>query len=87
LVILAPEGEVHNKVKISVKLFATLRKDRFSLGERDYPEGATVRDILASLMIPDREAAIIFINGRHGGPDSPLKEGDLLAIFPPVGGG
>lgn len=83
----ASKSEVHNKVKISVKLFATLRKHRFTGEEQDYPEGVTVRDVLVSLMIPEKEAAIILINGCHGKPDSPLKEGDLLAVFPPVGGG
>ena len=74
-------------MKVTVKLFASLRKDRFAVEERDYREGATVGHILVSLHIPEKEAAIIFINGRHGEPDSTLKEGDLLAIFPPVGGG
>ncbi|MEI6314899.1 MAG: MoaD/ThiS family protein, partial [Syntrophus sp. (in: bacteria)] len=67
--------------------FASLRKDRFAVDDFDYQEGASVGHILASLNIPEEEAAIIFINGRHGEPDSPLKDGDLLAIFPPVGGG
>jgi molybdopterin converting factor small subunit len=66
-------SEAHIRMKVTVKLFASLRKDRFAVDERDYQEGATVGHILASLHIP--EAA------------SPLQEGDLLAIFPPVGGG
>jgi len=74
-------------MKVTVKLFASLRKDRFAAADLDYPEGATVGHILASLHITEEEAAIIFVNARHGGPDSPLKEGDLVAIFPPVGGG
>jgi sulfur-carrier protein len=78
---------VYFQVIVTVKLFASLRKDRFAVDDFHYPEGATVGQILASLQIPEEEAAIIFINARHGGADSPLKEGDLLAIFPPVGGG
>jgi molybdopterin synthase sulfur carrier subunit len=78
---------VHFQVKVTIKLFASLRKDRFAVNEHDYQDGATVGHILASLHIPEEEAAIIFINGRHAEPDSLLKEGDLLAIFPPVGGG
>jgi molybdopterin converting factor small subunit len=77
----------HFQVKVTVKLFASLRKDRFAVDDREYQEGATVGHTLASLNIPEEEAAIIFINGRHAEPDSLLKEGDLLAIFPPVGGG
>ncbi|MFA6412883.1 MAG: MoaD/ThiS family protein [Syntrophales bacterium] len=74
-------------MKVTVKLFASLRKDRFAVDDFDYQEGATVGHILASLHISEKEAAIIFINARHGGVDSFLKEGDLVAIFPPVGGG
>ena len=74
-------------MKVTVKLFASLRKDRFAVDDFDYQEGAKVGHILASLNIPEEEAAIIFINSRHGEPDSLLKDGDLLAIFPPVGGG
>lgn len=74
-------------MKVTVKLFASLRKDRFAVHDFDFQEGTTVSHILASLQIPEEEAAIIFINARHGEPDSPLKDGDLLAIFPPVGGG
>jgi molybdopterin synthase sulfur carrier subunit len=79
--------EGHFQVKVTVKLFASLRKDRFAVDDRDYQDCATVGHILSSLNISEEEAAIIFINGRHAEPDSPLKEGDLLAIFPPVGGG
>ncbi len=79
--------EGHFQVKVTVKLFASLRKDRFAVDDFDYQEGVTVGHILVSLRIPEEEAAIIFINGRHAEPDSPLGEGDRLAIFPPVGGG
>jgi sulfur-carrier protein len=79
--------EVRALLKVTVKLFASLRKGRFAAADFDYRENATVGHILASLNIPEEEAAIIFINARHGEPDSPLKDGDLLAIFPPVGGG
>jgi sulfur-carrier protein len=79
--------EVHFQMKVTVKLFASLRKDRFAVDDFDYQEGATVGHILAFLHIPEEDAAIIFINARHGEPDSTLKDGDLLAIFPPVGGG
>lgn len=78
---------MHIRMKVTVKLFASLRMDRFAVAERDYEDGATVGHVLLSLHIPEGEAAIIFINGRHAEADSLLKEGDLLAIFPPVGGG
>jgi molybdopterin synthase sulfur carrier subunit len=80
-------SEAYIRMKVTVKLFASLRKDRFAVDKRDYQDGTTVGHVLASLNILSEEAAIIFINGRHAEADSLLKEGDLLAIFPPVGGG
>jgi molybdopterin converting factor small subunit len=55
-------------------------------------EGATVEDLLRSLGIPLDEAKILVINGiSHGTSPSAvnyeLADGDVVAIFPPVGGG
>ncbi len=46
-----------------------------------------VRHVVAVLNILEKEAAIIFVNSRHADFETVLKEGDTLAIFPPVGGG
>lgn len=45
------------------------------------------RDILQKLQIPVEEVAILLINGRDGTADTLLKDGDVLSLFPPVGGG
>ncbi len=74
-------------MKITVKLFATLRRDRFDISDIEYGDGDTVLRVLESLSISPEEAPIIFINGRHAMPDSALKDGDTLAVFPPIGGG
>ena len=37
--------------------------------------------------IPAEEVAIQLINGFHQKPETPVKDGDVVAIFPPVGGG
>lgn len=72
---------------ITVKLFATLRRGRFDREIMDFPGSPKVIDIVRRLAIPEKQAAIIFINSRHGGFDSELHEGDTLALFPPIGGG
>ncbi len=72
---------------ITVKLFATLRRGRFDREILDCPGSTKVLDIVTRLAIPEKQAAIIFINSRHGGLDTELHEGDTLALFPPVGGG
>ncbi len=74
-------------MKISVKLFATLRLGRFDQKTMECGEGVTIHDLVKMLQIPDKEAAIIFVNSRHAEFPTVLKEGDTLAIFPPVGGG
>lgn len=52
----------------------------------DLAEGTTVADVIADLALPD-QPRIVFVNNRHAAEDSPLREGDRLAIFPPVAGG
>lgn len=74
-------------IQISVKLFATLRRGRFDRRMIECAEGTVIRDIVKLLEIPEKEAAILFVNSRHARLDTILEEGDALAIFPPVGGG
>lgn len=74
-------------MKISVKLFATLRRGRFDQESMECIDSSRVIDVVRELKIPEKEAAIIFINSRHAGLDTVLHEHDTLAIFPPIGGG
>ena len=45
------------------------------------------RDVIDALEIPAEEVAICLINGFHSKLDDTVKDEDVLAIFPPVGGG
>ncbi len=74
-------------MKIKVKLFATLRIDRFSEEVFEVESGSTISDIIDVLGLPSEQVSIMFVNGRHAKPDTVLKEGDELAMFPPIGGG
>lgn len=40
-----------------------------------------------SLGIPLEEERVVLINGRHGKDDVTLKDGDTVAVFPPMTGG
>jgi molybdopterin converting factor small subunit len=77
---------------IEVKLFATLRdylpkgSDRFSC-KMAVDDHTRVKDILERLKIPEEIPKIILINGVHGKKEQPLKDGDVVSIFPPVAGG
>lgn len=72
---------------IKVRLFATLRNDRGKEVMVDGPEEMTSRYIINTLEIPEKEVAILLINGRDGQLDTPLSVDDVVSIFPPVGGG
>ncbi|MFH1216071.1 MAG: MoaD/ThiS family protein [Pseudomonadota bacterium] len=72
---------------ITVKLFAFFRQDRFKLEEREYPDATLVSDIVASLGIDADEVGVTMINSRLCELDTPVKAGDVLAIFPVIGGG
>jgi molybdopterin synthase sulfur carrier subunit len=74
-------------MRVVVKLHATLRDGRFEMAERDLPLGATVADALADLAIDRTQATLLFLNSRHAGLDDELHDGDVLALFPPIGGG
>ena len=72
---------------IEVRLFATLREGRGKILKLDPAEFAVAGDIVRHLDIPVEEVAILLINGFHQKPETPVKDGDVVALFPPVGGG
>lgn len=74
-------------MKLTIKLFATLREGRGKIVEVDMEEDSRIRDVTEKMGIVEKEIAILLRNGRDAGLDDPLAEGDVLSIFPPVGGG
>lgn len=74
-------------MKVTVKLFATFRDGREKIQIFELSEGKTLKDVLAILGIDESEVAIFLVNGRDGQFDKHLVDGDLIALFPPVGGG
>lgn len=75
------------RMKVKVKLFATLRQGREKELMIDLPQGATIKDLIEMLDLSKEEVAIIFINGRSKELHEVLQEDDIVSIFPPVGGG
>ncbi|MFA5844845.1 MAG: MoaD/ThiS family protein [Coriobacteriia bacterium] len=79
-------------MKVDIALFATLaRYQPDGAGGRharpfELAEGTTVADVAASLALPD-EPRVVFVNGRHAEETTVLRDGDRLAVFPPVAGG
>ncbi len=74
-------------MRITVKLFATFREHRFIKQERDVPEEVQVGNIVDELGIDRDEVGVLMVNSRHSSFDAQLRPGDILAIFPVIGGG
>jgi sulfur-carrier protein len=72
---------------ITVKLFATFRRERFKEERREYAPGVAVGDVVAELGIAPADIGMIFIRGRPAEADRKLEDGDVLALFPLLGGG
>ena len=77
---------------VVVKLYATL--NRYAGGERagtpfevEMPDDATMLDLINRLKIPPEETRTTFVNGIIQEADFKLKDGDVVGIFPPIGGG
>lgn len=72
---------------IEVRVFATLRQGRDKIIMMDADGISCAGDIIQKLNIPKEEVSILLINGFHQKPESTVKDGDIVALFPPVGGG
>ncbi|TKB25967.1 MoaD/ThiS family protein [Desulfopila sp. IMCC35006] len=74
-------------MRITVKLFAYFRDNRFKVEEWEIGEGTTVGDIVDSLHIDREEVGVLMINSRHTEFGVHPVDHDVLAIFPVIGGG
>jgi sulfur carrier protein len=72
---------------IEVRLFATLRQGRQKIYQMENASVRNVQDIMDLLEIPRSEVNILLINGFHQKPETEVKEGDVVSLFPAVGGG
>lgn len=72
---------------IEVRLFATFREGREKVSFFDQKDFKNAGEIIDYLRIPRQEVAILLINGLYSPIDASVKDGDVIALFPPVGGG
>ncbi|WP_206811652.1 MoaD/ThiS family protein [Paradesulfitobacterium ferrireducens] len=74
-------------MRVLIKLFATFREGRFKSEEWELAPGATVAEVLSRLKIKPEEVSIQLVNGKDAALGQVLQDGDVMALFPPVGGG
>ena len=74
-------------IKVEVRLFAYFREGRKKKQIMDFEDGTTISDVIKALDIDEEEVSILLLNGMDGPSDRQLKDGDIVALFPPVGGG
>ena len=81
-------------MKVTVRYFS-IHRDMTEKTEEEVQldQGATTKDLLNRLkesyprLKDAKDYTVISINGNFAEEKSKLKEGDVVALFPPVGGG
>jgi molybdopterin synthase sulfur carrier subunit len=74
-------------MQVEVRLFATLCEGRFKKQRVELPADSVLRDLLKHLNIPEKETFLCLVNGAHSQHGRKLSDNDIVALFPPVGGG
>lgn len=74
-------------IRVEARYFATLRVDGKKKEILELQDGSVVADLLERVGVDIEDVAILLVNGHREEPDRELKEGDIVSLFPPVGGG
>ncbi|MDJ0781860.1 MAG: MoaD/ThiS family protein [Desulfosarcinaceae bacterium] len=74
-------------MRIRVRLFAPLDKDRFDERALAVAPGARIADLLKALHISVEEVGILVVNHRDATFDQALRDGDRVTLIPHIGGG
>ena len=82
-------------MKVTFKLFATLMKHLPPVADRhelppEVDDTTSAYDLIDRYNVPRELAHLVLVNGVYLQPEErelPLKENDVLAVFPPVAGG
>ena len=77
-------------MNVHVRLFGEFRRllqERNGRLTLEVVEGTTVRDVLARVQVPEAEVGLVSVNGALAPVEAPLRDGDAVDVFPPIGGG
>jgi sulfur carrier protein ThiS len=74
-------------MQLTIKLFAGFQRDRFVVATREYPMPPTLGEVVDELGIRRPEVGVLLVNGRNMELADRAADGDIVAIFPVIGGG
>jgi molybdopterin converting factor small subunit len=76
-------------MKASIRFYAGLSLKTGLKGKQEIliTDSASVHEVIAPWSLGENDIALVFINGSIADMNSPVREGDMIQIFPPLGGG
>jgi len=77
-------------MRVKVKAYADLQKYNPDKGEEftvEIKEGASVKDLMQLLRLPEHRVMVVLKNERIGKEEDLLADGDAISFLPVVGGG
>lgn len=74
-------------IRVEVRLFASFRENRKKKYFFEFDQESNILDVLNKLGIDREDASLLLLNGIDGDLYRKLQDGDVLSLFPPVGGG
>lgn len=75
------------EMDVEVRLFESLKKHQPEGGKVRLAAGSRVNDLLDALGISMDDVGILIINQSDGRFDQLLRNGDVVTLIPPIGGG
>lgn len=84
-----PYGDTLGRMRIAVRLFAVLRERAGARSlELELPSGARVDDVWPALQLGEEPPGLLLaVNRAYVDRGAPLRDGDEVALIPPVSGG
>jgi sulfur carrier protein len=72
---------------VEIRLFESLKKHQPRGGKVRLATGSRVSDLLDALGISMDDVGVLIVNQSDGRFDQLLRNGDVVTLIPPIGGG
>jgi len=72
---------------VEIRLFESLKKHQPEGAKVRLASGSRVTDLLDALGISMDDVGVLMVNRSDGRFDQPLRNGDVVTLIPPIGGG